>query len=68
MGSDAFALAAIVADSDNPLTEALDETRYRGGAVGLVGRRWWRAGIESLIWEWQGGFPNFTDLLAGKSE
>jgi hypothetical protein len=38
--------------------EALfDDVRYRGICEGLVDRRWWRAGLETLLWNITDGAP-----------
>jgi hypothetical protein len=33
----------------------LEPCRYRGACSDFAGRRWWRAGVESLLWKEAGG-------------
>jgi hypothetical protein len=36
---------------------AFAETGYSGVLDAFLGRRWWRAGIEHLLWQWTDGDP-----------
>jgi CheY-like chemotaxis protein len=45
------------------LGQALAERRYRGALSELVGRRWWRAGIDEWLWSLSGNTPLDADEL-----
>lgn len=45
-----------------PFAGAFDGVRYRGALAGFVGPRWWRAGVESTVFEFTGG--DLFDLSA----
>lgn len=49
LGITSAALDEVLAGEPTPFTEALDEVRYRGGAHGFAGDRWWRAGVGDLL-------------------
>lgn len=42
----------------------LDPAAYRGVLVGFLGPRWWRAGVESLLWDLAGGSVSSKRLQA----
>jgi hypothetical protein len=46
-----------VLSSESDLARALSECEYTGIASQFLGRRWWRAGLESKIWELTDGKP-----------
>lgn len=61
---DKYYLAArlfVTADSleealrDRAATKAISSALYRGAFAGFLGPRWWRAGVEHLLWEWTKG-------------
>jgi len=52
-------------DEDGDIARAFDACRYRGILDGLVGVRWWRAGIDSLVWEWSAGTLD-SDGIVGR--
>lgn len=39
------------------LRDLLESARYTGVLEEFLGRRWWRSGVESLLWELTGGRP-----------
>lgn len=43
--------------SESSAAEALATTRYQGVLDGLLGRRWWRAGIDHWLWDLQRHAP-----------
>jgi hypothetical protein len=42
---------------------AFEPARYCGSLAGIVGRRWWRSGIESLIFDFASDDPASLELL-----
>lgn len=42
---------------------ALLPSTYSGVLAGFLGSRWWRAGVEQLLWEWTEGDPFNPDAL-----
>jgi hypothetical protein len=49
---------------DPKISRALQSVRYRGVFAGFIGDRWWRSGVESLIWSWTDGNPFDGPALA----
>jgi hypothetical protein len=50
--------ASLKAALENPKTiSALAPVTYKGILHDFLGPRWWRAGVEQLLWEWTGGLP-----------
>jgi hypothetical protein len=54
-----------VVSSENDLARAISECEYTGIASQFLGRRWWRAGLESKVWELADGKPFDIDVLKG---
>jgi hypothetical protein len=42
---------------DNDLARLLQPFRYEGILTGFLGSRWWRCGVEALVWELTDGDP-----------
>lgn len=66
-------LRAIV-DSDDAdsasARELLDPSMYRGPLADFLGRRWWRAGVDDLVWnlsETEDGYRAAMEARAGKA-
>lgn len=43
--------------TDKRTQRAFAESEYSGVLDAFLGRRWWRAGIEHLLWQWTEGDP-----------
>jgi len=43
--------------SETSLSKAIRECEYTGIAAQFLGNRWWRSGIESILWDLTGGAP-----------
>lgn len=54
---------AAASGGDSTLSAMLDEARYRGPLVPLAGDRWWRAGIDNLVWQLSSGNSDFQESL-----
>jgi hypothetical protein len=52
-----------VLSSDSDLAKAISECEYTGIASQFLGRRWWRAGLESTVWELTDGNPFDISVL-----
>jgi hypothetical protein len=52
-----------VLNSDTTLTRKLAECEYSGLAAQFLGNRWWRSGIESMLWDLTGGAPFDGSIL-----
>jgi hypothetical protein len=50
-------LRTIIEDGTSELAHRLDECGYRGIFEGLLGRRWWKAGVAALLWKLTNGEP-----------
>jgi len=46
------------------MRRALAPASYKGILSGFTGARWWRAGIEHLIWQWTDGRPFDPQLIS----
>jgi hypothetical protein len=61
---------SIDASLNGPLKKFLAPALYTGLLEGFAGRRWWRAGVESLLWQAAGqksaGTPELRSLLKSK--
>ncbi|WP_165071840.1 hypothetical protein [Paludisphaera rhizosphaerae] len=55
--------ASLVAAMKGDLGQFFEPAAYQGVLRGFLGKRWWRAGIESLLWE-LGGSTTAKRLLA----
>src|SRR5262249_9976733 len=55
-----------VLPSEKRAQRALSPSRYSGVLAGFLGDRWWRAGVEQLLWEWTEGDP-FNPEALGKA-
>ena len=49
---------------DERLLERLNPVKYQGVLSGFLGRRWWKSGVEHLIWDLSEGEPFDRDRLA----
>ncbi len=49
--------------SEARLRELLESARYTGILSEFLGRRWWRAGVESILWELTDGRPFVPDVV-----
>jgi hypothetical protein len=49
--------------ADGGLTSLLREAEYEGTLAGFSGRRWWRAGVDALLFQWTDGAPFDSDRL-----
>lgn len=43
--------------SESKARQALAPLHYSGVLAEFLGDRWWRAGVEHMLWEWTGGDP-----------
>lgn len=48
---------------DDSLNLLLKEAAYQGTLAGFSGRRWWRAGVDALLFQWTDGAPFDSDRL-----
>jgi hypothetical protein len=48
-------LRACVSNPSSPLTRALAPARYTGVASDFLGERWWRAGVDAILWQLTAG-------------
>lgn len=55
-------------DQEGALNNALEPARYRGALSEFLGPRWWRAGVESWLWDETAGQPSDTRSLADVAE
>jgi hypothetical protein len=60
-----------VLGSESSLATALRECEYTGIGSQFLGRRWWRAGLESTLWEITDGIPfdvtTLSKAIVGRS-
>lgn len=54
----------VLAAGDTPWSARVAECRYDGHLSSFSGRRWWRAGIQALAWEFQAERRTPIELLA----
>jgi hypothetical protein len=50
--------------NDDAVAKVLGRVEYKGILRNFDGARWWRAGIESLLWKWTAGNPFEPTKLA----
>ncbi|PYQ31130.1 MAG: hypothetical protein DMF56_04300 [Acidobacteria bacterium] len=43
--------------SESKARRVLEPLRYKGVLAEFLGDRWWRAGVEHMLWEWTDGEP-----------
>jgi len=53
-------------EEDNGLRDFLGTSEYKGLLAGFIGPRWWRSGVETLIWHITDGDPFNVDLVRSK--
>lgn len=58
-----IALRKELASRDSPLGAVLAPARYGGILHDFLGPRWWKAGVESLLWDSTNGTPHDTGAL-----
>jgi hypothetical protein len=46
-----------VLESDKKARRVLAPLQYAGVLTGFIGERWWRAGVEHMLWDWTDGNP-----------
>ena len=58
-----FRAAVSASEERNRLVERIEAARYKGILAGFLGDRWWKAGIEALVWDLTRGRPFDRDAL-----
>lgn len=48
----------------SPLAAMLEEARYQGPLAELGHQRWWRGGIDSIVWQLSSGEEAYRDAIA----
>jgi hypothetical protein len=49
--------------SDSKARQVLAPFCYTGVLAEFLGKRWWRAGVEHILWEWTDGDPFNADIV-----